>query len=175
MTFDWKKTLATVAPLLGTALGGPLGAVAGNAIGAALGVDSTDDAAMAAAIQKATPEQLLALKQADAQFKLDMAKLQIRPEELEVEDRKSARDAYSATKDYVVPGLGALVVGAFVAVVGGVLFGHVSVDGALAGTLIGYLSAKAEQVLAFYFGSSKGSKAKDDAIAVSVANLIAKK
>jgi hypothetical protein len=175
MAFDWKATLSAVAPLLGTALGGPLGGVAGSAIASALGVQSLDEQALAAAIQKATPDQLLALKTAENQFKLDMAKLQIRPEELEVEDRKSARDSYSATKDHMVPVLGATIVVSFVAVVGGVLFGGVTVDGALAGTLIGYLSAKAEQVLAFYFGSSKGSKNKDDALANAVGSLIGKK
>jgi hypothetical protein len=175
MAFDWKSTLAAVAPVLGTAFGGPLGGVAANAIAAALGVSSTDEQELAAAMQKATPDQLLALKTAENQFKLDMKKLDLRPEELEVEDRTSARSAYAATKDYMVPGLAALIVTAFVVVVGGVLFGHVAVDGALAGTLIGYLSAKAEQVLAFYFGSSKGSKNKDDSLAAAVNSLIAKK
>ena len=42
----------------------------------------------------------------------------------------------------------------------GVLFMHISVDSALAGTVIGYLSAKAEQVLTYYFGSTIGSKMK---------------
>ena len=37
--------------------------------------------------------------------------------------------------------------------------------GAVIGTLIGYVSAKAEQVIAYYFGSSAGSKAKTDIMA----------
>jgi len=168
MAFDWKATLAAVAPLLGTAVGGPFGALAGQAVAVALGTSSTDEADLSAALQKATPEQLLALKQADNQFKLDMAKLGFRPEELEVEDRKSARDSYSATKDNMVPGLAFVVVGGFVATIAGVLFGNVKVDGALAGALVGYLTGAATQVLAFYFGSSKGSKTKDDALANAV-------
>jgi len=176
MDFDWKKTLQAVAPILGTALGGPLGGVAGTAIASALGVpDATDEAALAAAMQKATPDQLLALKQADNQFRLDMKKLDLRPDELEVDDRKSAREAYSATKDSMVPLIAFVVIGGFIAMVGGILFGNVKVESALAGTLIGYMSAKAEQVLAFYFGSSKGSKNKDDALATAVGQLIKRK
>ena len=40
MAFDWKSVVGTVAPLLGTALGGPFGGVAGKMIQDALGVDS---------------------------------------------------------------------------------------------------------------------------------------
>ena len=52
------------------------------------------------------------------------------------------------------------IVASFVATVGSTLAGWTHVDSALAGTLIGYLSAKAEQILAYYFGSSKGSEEK---------------
>ncbi len=169
MDFDWKKTLGAVAPLLGTALGGPLGALAGQVLGTALGVDGGDEAALASALQKATPEQLLAIKQADNQFKLDMAKLGMRPEELEVEDRISARAAQAATKDGLLPWLAVLVVGTFCAVTVSVLFGSLKVEAVIAGTLIGYLSAKAEQVLSFYFGSTKSSRGKDQALADALA------
>ena len=46
-----------------------------------------------------------------------------------------------------------------------VLFGEITAESAIAGTVIGYLSAKAEQVTAYYFGSSAGSKAKTDLMA----------
>lgn len=174
MSFDWKSTLKAVAPVLGTAVGGPFGAIAGSVISAALGATGSDEATLSAAMQNATPDQLLALKTADNQFKLDMAKLGFRPEELEVQDRTSARSAYAATKDQMVPVLAFIIVGSFVGVVAGVLFGQMRIDTVLAGTLIGYLSAKAEQVLAFYFGSSKGSKNKDDALATALGNAIKK-
>jgi uncharacterized membrane protein YeaQ/YmgE (transglycosylase-associated protein family) len=172
MAFDWKKTLGAVAPLLGTALGGPLGALAGQVLGTALGVDGSDEEALAAALQKATPEQLLAIKTADNQFKLDMAKLGMRPEELEVEDRISARAAQAATKDGLLPWLAVLVVGTFCGVVAAVLFGGLKVEAVIGGTLIGYLSAKAEQVLSFYFGSTKSSRGKDQALADALAGKL---
>ena len=58
------------------------------------------------------------------------------------------------------PILAYVIVGSFVAMVGGALLGYAKVDSALAGTLVGYLSAKCEQVIGFYFGSSKGSEDK---------------
>jgi len=172
MAFDWKKTLGAVAPLLGTALGGPLGALAGQVLGTALGVDGSDEEALGAVLQKATPEQLLAIKTADNQFKLDMAKLGMRPEELEVEDRISARAAQAATKDGLLPWLAVLVVGTFCGVVAAVLFGGLKVEAVIGGTLIGYLSAKAEQVLSFYFGSTKSSRGKDQALADALAGKL---
>lgn len=45
------------------------------------------------------------------------------------------------------------------------LFGQVQADTVLAGTVIGYLSAKAEQVVAYYFGSTAGSAKKSELLA----------
>jgi len=59
-------------------------------------------------------------------------------------------------------GLALLIVVTFLVTVGMTLFGLTKVDSVLAGTLIGYLSAKCEQVISFYFGSSAGSQRKDE-------------
>ena len=45
-----------------------------------------------------------------------------------------------------------------------VVFGHSVADSTITGAIIGYLSAKAEQVVSYYFGSSAGSKDKDETI-----------
>lgn len=162
---DWKKILGTVAPGLATALGGPLAGLAVQAIGSAFGIESPTPDSVEAAVRNATPEQLLVLKKADQEFKVKMRELDVDLERIAGQDRASARQSYSATRDRMVPTLAMVIVGSFVAVIVGVLFFKVTVDAALAGALIGYLSAKAEQVVAFYFGSSAGSKGKDDALA----------
>jgi len=172
MAFDWKKVLGAVAPTLATFLGGPLAGVAVTAIAGALGLDDKSEDGIAAALAGAKPEDLLKLKQADQQFALDMKKLQLRPEELEIEDRVSARSTYAATKDLMVPILSTLVVGTFCGVTVAVLFGTLKIEAVIAGTLIGYLSAKAEQVLAFYFGSSRGSKDKDAALSDALSRSV---
>jgi len=59
-------------------------------------------------------------------------------------------------------GLALLIVITFLITVGMTLFGLTKVDSVLAGTLMGYLSAKCEQVVSFYFGSSAGSQRKDE-------------
>lgn len=41
---------------------------------------------------------------------------------------------------------------------------------ALIGTIIGYLSAKSDQVISYHFGSTKGSSDKDKALAQAVTN-----
>jgi hypothetical protein len=64
----------------------------------------------------------------------------------------------------LVPSLAILIVSAFIGVVIATLGGFAVIDSVLAGTLIGYLSAKAEQVVNFYFGSSAGSQRKDEMI-----------
>ena len=59
-------------------------------------------------------------------------------------------------------GLALLIVVTFLLTAGMTLFGLTKVDSVLAGTLMGYLSAKCEQVVSFYFGSSDGSRRKDE-------------
>src|SRR3990167_3344543 len=163
---DWKKIVGTVAPGLATAIVGPVAVLAVKAIGGAFGLgEGASEDEVASAVAGANPEQLLALKQADQAFKVKMRELDVDLERIAGEDRGSARQTYSATRDRMVPMLAMVIVGSFVAVIVGVLFFKVTVDAALAGALIGYLSAKAEQGVAFYFGSSAGSKGKDDALA----------
>lgn len=59
-------------------------------------------------------------------------------------------------------GLALMIVVTFLLTVGMTLFGLTKIDSVLTGTLMGYLSAKCEQVISFYFGSSAGSQRKDE-------------
>jgi xanthosine utilization system XapX-like protein len=67
-------------------------------------------------------------------------------------------------KSPLVPTLAIIIVVSFIGITIGTLMGYSHIESAMAGTLIGYLSAKAEQVVSFYFGSSNGSQAKDQMI-----------
>lgn len=83
MTIDWKKIVGTVAPVLATALGGPLAGMATKAVATAvLGRDDATEAEIAAAVANASPEQLLALRKADADFAMRMKELDIDLEQL---------------------------------------------------------------------------------------------
>ena len=159
---DFLDGLKKLAPTLITTLGGPLAGLAVEAVSAALG---WNDATKEQIIEKLgagnlSGAEIVALKQAEQALVLRLKELDVRLEELDVQDRQGARDREAKVGGMMTPTLAALVVCAFVGVVFMTLFGSVTVDGVLAGTLIGYLSAKAEQVMSYYFGSSRGSDAK---------------
>ncbi len=169
--FDWKATLKAVAPAIGGVIAGGL---TGNpAIGLAVRAaseallgradGSQDD--VAAAIVGASPDQLLALKQADNQFEIDLQRVGIDLEKIAQEDRASAREREVKVGGKANPVLAGIIIGGFFSVVAWVLFRPDIMSGpgaAVAGTLVGYVSAKAEQVVAYYFGSSSGSARKTE-------------
>lgn len=161
MDFDWKSVVKTVAPLLGTALGGPFGGMAARAVaGAVLGDENAPEEDVVAALRGATPDQLMALKTADQEFKLRMKELGIREEDIAAADRNSARDMQKTNKALIVPILAGLTVAGFFGTMAWVLTGHVSLESTILGFVLGQISAKTEQVYNFYFGSSAGSKEK---------------
>lgn len=176
MSLDIGRIISTVAPWIATALGGPLAGTAVKAVTTALGLDSNaDEDTVKQAIASATPEQLLALKKADEEYALkmqelgykqitDLESLRIESEKVAAADRDSARERQKTLKDATVPVLAFIIVASFIATVAATLLGFSKAETVLSGTLIGYLSAKAEQVVAYYFGSSSGSKAKDETL-----------
>lgn len=165
---DWKTLGESVIklglPLLGAVLPIPGGAAIGTALAAAIGSGSADPADILNTLT-ANADALAKAKQFEETHQETMLKLQLDHElgmyQEEVADRASARTMQTDTKSGILPMLAIVIVGAFVAMVAGTLLGYSHVEGALAGTLVGYLSAKCEQVLAFYFGSSASSRAKD--------------
>jgi hypothetical protein len=158
---EWLKTLA---PTIATALGGPLAGMAVSAVAKAIGCEP-DEVQGIISSNKLTAEQVASIQLAELELKKQAQSMNLDFAKLTVEDRKSARDMQIATKSMLVPSLAILIVSAFIGVVIATLGGFAVVDSVLAGTLIGYLSAKAEQVVNFYFGSSAGSKEKTDLLA----------
>lgn len=167
MAFDWKSLLGTVAPALATALCGPLAGLAVTAVGSALGFgDEATEEQVAQALSRATPEQLLALKLADQDFAVDMKKCGIDLERIRMEDRNSARQREASTGDSWTPRiLASVTMGAFLVCIWFVfsekMTGMDAAQIALIGGVVGYASAKADTVIAYYFGSSSSSDGKD--------------
>ena len=153
--------LEQVAPTIATALGGPLAGLAVEAVSKALGV-SGDEAKSMLDEGKMSADQIAQVKVAELELQKQSQALGLNFEQLAVEDRKSARDMQTATKSLLVPTLAIIIVVSFIGVVVGTMLGLSHIESAMAGTLVGYLSAKAEQVVAFYFGSSAGSQRKDE-------------
>jgi translation elongation factor EF-1beta len=159
--------LATVAPTIATAFGGPLAGTAVGSVLSALGLGADTDAeTLEKAIKTATPEQLLALKKADQDFQIRMKELDIEVIGKDAEDRNSARNRQVQMHDHAPEALATLIIAGFFGSVYAVFAGFVEglkdpLTSTLVGTLIGYVSAKADQVVSYYFGSSKGSRDKD--------------
>lgn len=164
---DWLGVLKSLAPTVASALGGPLAGTAITAIGSLLGVSEPTQAKIEAAFVNGqlTGEQIAGLKQLEMKLKAEEQERGFKYEELVYKDRADARNREVQTKDNTNRVLAYTIVGSFIAMVGATLLGYAKVESVLAGTLVGYLSAKAEQVLAYYFGSSQGSREKTNLLA----------
>ncbi len=168
---DLLKIVGAVAPTLATAIGGPLGGMAMQVVSSVLGLPTdSSEKDVEKALKQATPEQLLALKQADNDFAVRMKELDIDLDRIAASDRDSARRREAQVRDWMPRVLAFVVVAGFMATVFLVLLGYV--DGmkdplmaTTVGTLIGFVSAKCEQVVAYYFGSSSSSQQKTQLLA----------
>lgn len=158
MDFNWRSIVGTVAPAIATALGGPLAGVATSAVAKAFGIsENHTEEDVVAAVKGATPEQLLALKQADQQFALEMQRLGVDLERISAADRDSARRREVDAHDSWTPRiLAAVVVGCTLALEAWVLLkGYpVNIPGEVVGRVLGTFDSATVLVLSYYFGSS---------------------
>lgn len=159
-----KHILGTVAPVFVDAFAGPFAPLANAALAKVFGVTTNDTAALSVAVQAATPEQLLALKQEGDAFTAKMADLGVTRDKMVFDDRASARDMKVKTNDTTPRNLSYLLLAFTGVVITSILFGYGKVDSALMGSLVGYLVSENKAIMAFWFGSSNGSKTKDDTI-----------
>lgn len=168
--FNWRALVGTVAPTLGAALGGPFGGMAGAAIAkAVLGKDKASEAEMATALATATPEQLLALKEADQKFAVQMKSLDVDVFRIETADVQSARSMYAVNYWPQITITTLYITGYFV-MTWCFITGRVSIPGEhkdMVTMLIGMLTTAIPSILGFWFGSSFGSREKTAALAAS--------
>lgn len=164
--------LGSVAPTIATALGGPVAGMAVKALsGALFGHENGTDEDIQAALANPTGDQLAALKKIDADFKVQMKSLDIDLERIAAGDRDSARNMAVATHDWIPRVLAVGVTLGFFGIVAYILiFGLPASGGEALLMLIGTLGSAWTGVMAFYFGSSAGSKAKTDALNASLGN-----
>lgn len=172
MNFDWKAVIRTVAPALATALGTPLAGMATKVItDALLGADATDtsDEAIAMAVQSGGPDALIKLKEAELQFRRDMAKLEIDLEQIAAGDRASARQREATTGDVWTPRVLAsgVTIGFFGVLVWLLAYGIPENGGEALLVMLGSLGTAWAGVISYYFGSSAGSRHKSDLLAQS--------
>lgn len=166
---DWQSLIKTVAPWLGTALGGPLGGMAVGAIADALGINEKTTDAVKQAISGATPEQMLALKAADQNFAMTMQKMGFEHlesiEKLSNDDRNSARLREVSVRDYTPMVLAATITIGFFGVLAKMMIGHPVENSDVLNIMLGSLGTSWTGVVAYYFGSSAHSQRKTELLA----------
>lgn len=187
MSIDWKgigQKLASTAPLVGAALGGPSGATLGTIIAHTLGVKDDPETVDAALI--ADPNAMIKLRQLQADTELELKRLAITEQtanlqhqqaiySAEVSDRESARNfAAKDPKDRVRPtitfALLFSVIFVIVAIFGG-LASEVLKDptaAATVGVVVGYLFGELKTALGFYFGSTAAQDKQSAEIAKAI-------
>ena len=167
---DFTKLLATVAPWIGGALGGPLGAMAVEAAANALGLTEKTSDAIKTALGGATPEQMLALKQADQEFAFKMQELGFKQvtdlEALAVDDRKDARAMQISKPSRVPAALSGLVTAGYFGILFGIMRGWLSINDSQALLLmLGSLTTAWGAVMAYWFGTTRDSGRKTELLA----------
>lgn len=153
---DWLKALA---PTLFTALAGPLGGLAYEAVSKAMGI-SQDDAKSMLESGKLSADQIAAVQQAELSLKAKALELNLNFEELAVKDRADARAMQMDTKSYVPPMLAGLVTLGFFGILTALMLGYARQSNELL-VMLGSLGTAWTGIIAYYFGSSNGSQAKD--------------
>ena len=147
-----KNLVGSVAPTIGTALGGPMGGMAANMIADVLGCDN-DPKSIQKAMDSATPEQMLELKKAEAEFEVKMKELEVDVFKLEVADTQDARKTFS--KDWTARIIGIAVIGGFMGYIFLVTIQPPEQNSeALINLVLGYLGGLASAIISFYFGAS---------------------
>jgi len=156
---DW---LAKLVPTIATCLGGPLAGLAVTAVSKALGIDE-DKVQDVIDSGKLSADQIASLKQAEIELQRQAQELGLNFEQLAVQDRASARDLQKETKSLIPPILSVLVTVGFFGILAGLMSGKIMTSDALM-LMLGSLGTAWTGIIAFYFGSSASSQAKDQMI-----------
>lgn len=143
------------APALATMLGGPLAGSAVRMITGAvnLGEDSTEDQIMAAI--EADPQAMAAVRIAEIEAETAAG-------EANITNTQGARDMHARMKDWTTVVLSYMIVLMFSLLCAGILLAKFdTANRELLFLIVGYIGSDFKTMISFWFGSSKGSRAKD--------------
>ena len=160
------KLLGSIAPMIATALGGPVGGLAVQVLGDALGISEPTQQKVEEAFKSGsmTGEQIAAVRQAEIALEKRSQELGIDLEQIHSKDRDSARQLQIQTKSRIPGVLAILITVGFFGILVGMLTGSLQASGNNEALLIllGALGAAWGAVVNFYYGSSAGSAAKNE-------------
>jgi hypothetical protein len=167
--------LKTILPWIGTAVAGPLGGMAISFFAEKLGVKAETANDIQNWLKGATPGDLLLAKQADQEFQVRMKELEFHSiydlEKLSVDDRISARDREVQTGDNTTRILAFMYsLGYFGLLVIAVFYKFPTDNQDTLNALLGMLSAAEIAIVQYYFGSSRASSEKNEALLQAIKN-----
>lgn len=167
MNTKFRELLLAVAPTLATAFGGPLAGVATRAVGdKLLGKPDASFEEVTQTILAAGTGELAKLKELELEFQAKLQEAGIELERIASSDRDSARDRQVRMRDWSPTFLGlAIIAGFFGMMAYLVQYGLPQEGGEVLLIMMGALATMTTQVGNYFFGSSTGSKAKDNIIA----------
>ena len=157
----WKKTLASIAPTLATALGGPFAGAATKFLAEKfLGYENATESELDQFISTASPEQLLLIKQSDNEFKLSMTKMGVDVFEIQANDKKNARAEH---KHSYMPAVLSVSLSFIVAGIVYMLFYLQPPEGSrdVLFMLLGVVVKEWGGAMQFWFGTTRSSANKD--------------
>lgn len=161
----WLKELA---PLIGTALGGPLGGAAAAFIADKLGIEEKTVEAVSNVLNsgKMSADQIAALKLAEIDFQKFLEQNKIDLERIDQADRASARSMQMSTQSVIPGSLAVLITCGFFGILIGMMLGKLNVsDQQALLILLGALASSWGAIVNFYYGSSHGSQIKSELLA----------
>lgn len=159
---NFKKIIKTVAPFIGTLIGGPFAGVATKVLGDIFcGDENASEKEIEKAISKASPEQFVRLKEISAQTEKEFLAAGIKLKEIAAGDRDSARDMQKSTNS-IIPGILTLLItlGFFVTLY---CIAFIKIQPGAKDIIDIMLGAEATawiMCITYWFGSSSGSKEK---------------
>ncbi len=174
---DLSTIVKAIAPMLGEAIGGPVGAMAITTIGNALGLSQATEETVTKAVMGMTPEQSVALQEADIGFKEFMAKLGYDQEKLRDaaaqartdaanKDTANARELFKTDKRPQM-WLSTLFVGGYFVILASVMGGLLQVPEnmrEIASMLMLLLTREVPTIMKYWFGSDDATDALADSV-----------
>jgi hypothetical protein len=158
-------------PTIATAFGGPLAGLAAGFVADKLGVSDKTVANISEVLTKATtdPSTMLELKRIDTDLQKFFANLDVDLEKVHAADRDSARNREILSKDST-PKILAYVIttGFFGTLLWTLIYGFPQDSQEVVIYMLGSLSTAWTGIMAYYYGSTKGSADKTNLLASSL-------
>ncbi|HOP18687.1 MAG TPA: hypothetical protein PK585_01290 [Amphiplicatus sp.] len=157
-----KSAIASTAPKIAEALGGPLAGSAVSALSRAIfGSDGASEDAIDEALKTLSSDQAAALVKAEMEFQTALANANVEETRIHAGDRANARARQQAMNDWTPSALGGLIILGFFIVLGAMVTRSLpSGFETEFSIMLGALATMTAAVVNYFFGSSLGSKEK---------------